>query len=151
MRGLLTAIATEGFRRHAAALQEALDATPQGPGQLRAVGAAYVRFAQENPALFRLMFSPSLCDHADPALSEASGSSYGVLRRIAQDLDWSAPGIDTATREDRAQRTEWMLWSLVHGYATLMNESQLHLDAKGQPVHDILQIMPDFDYRRDAR
>ncbi len=145
LKGLLTAIAAEGFRRHAAAMRAGLPPAADRPARLRAAMLGYVRFAAENPALFALMFSPLHCSHDDPALTSAAAESYGVLREIAAGLDW-----DKADAPDGAMRTEWMLWSLAHGYATLSQAQLFRTKAQGRPILDITDIMPAFPYRDPA-
>src|SRR5947208_17140860 len=61
-RGLLTAVAAEGYRRLAGLLGPT-DATTPG---LAEVGVAYVRFAVEERPYFDVMFRPDLYDPADP-------------------------------------------------------------------------------------
>jgi AcrR family transcriptional regulator len=142
LRGLHTAIAAEGFRRHALRMREGLD--PDAPRERRLMTAmeGYVAFAAEHPALFSLMFSKEHCTLDDPALQEAGSESYAVLREIAANLDW-----DKAGCPDAAARTEMMLWSLVHGYATLAGAGLFTAPAKGQPRLSITEITPQFRYR----
>lgn len=133
MKGLLTAIAATGFRRHADFMRAGLvDDDPKSRQQAAMQG--YVRFAVTHPHLFRLMFSPSLCSFDDPDLAEAAAESYGVLRGIAAGLDW-----DKSSAPDADLRAELMLWSIVHGYATLA------LSGMAPPMN-IADIMPDFRY-----
>src|SRR5215467_1679294 len=67
LMGLMTALAAIAFQRLYASIQEAIDAAPEEPEeQVRAAGHGYVRFAEENPGLFRVMFTSSLLDRADP-------------------------------------------------------------------------------------
>ena len=122
LRGLLTAIAAEGFRRHADAMRHGVEGEPPGKARLHAACEGYVSFALKHPELFKLMFSDALCDATDPELQRASWDSYAVLRGIAEGLDW-----DKADAPGGPWRTEWMLWSLVHGYATLMIEGRIPL------------------------
>jgi AcrR family transcriptional regulator len=145
LKGLLTAIAAEGFRRHAAAMRAGLAPGASRAERQRAAMEGYVRFAAEQPALFALMFSPLHCFHDDPALHTAASESYAVLRDIAAGLDW-----DKADSPDAGRRAEWMLWSLVHGYATLAQARMLREDAAGRPVLPIGAIMPGFGYRDDG-
>lgn len=142
LRGLLTAIATVGFRRHAAEMRRGVENQPPGKARLDAAGKGYLRFALENPELFKLMFSSRLCDAADPELRQAAGGSYEVLRGIAHGLDW-----DKADAPGGPWRTEWMLWSLVHGYAMLLIEGQVQRAEDGTPLFDMDALMPDFGYR----
>lgn len=135
LKGLLTAIAAEGFRRHAAALETGLRPEDGPVERLHAAAEGYVRFAQENPALFRLMFSADLCDFKDPDLTAAAAESYGVLARLAGQLE---PG--TADTGQRQTRMETLLWSIVHGYATLANEGQLATGPEGAQAHEIADL-----------
>lgn len=137
LKGLLTAIATTGFHRHVAYMCEGAEGGDAKARQ-RAAMQGYVRFARAHPHLFRLMFSPMLCDHSDPDLAAAAQASYAVLRSIAKGLDW-----DKSALPDADLRSEIMLWSLVHGYAMLC----LSGSAGGTgDVLDISDIMPDFGY-----
>lgn len=138
LRGLLTAIGAEGFRRHAAFMRVGLTGAETRKDRLNAAMDGYVRFAQTHPALFELMFSSTTCDYTDEALNTAAEASYQVLAEISQGLDWDKAGTPNAQA-----RTEAMLWSLVHGYARLMLDGQLGMAiAPG----DILEILPDFEY-----
>ena len=71
LRGLLTAIATVGYERHAAEMLRDVENQPQGMVRLIAAGNGYVRFARDQPELFKLMFSNTLCDANDPELKQA--------------------------------------------------------------------------------
>ncbi len=141
LRGLLTAMATEGFHRHASAMRHGVEGHPPGKTRLDAACNGYVRFALGHPELFRLMFSSALCNHKDPDLQRAARGSYDVLRGIAHGLDW-----DKATWTGSPWRTEWMLWSMVHGYAMLLIEGQIGLNEDGTPVFEMATLMPDFGY-----
>ncbi len=145
LRGLLTAIAAEGFRRHAAAMRNGVEGEPPGKTRLAAACNGYVRFALENPELFKLMFSGTMCNIEDPDLKRAAWGSYEVLRGVAHGLDW-----DKAQEPGGPWRTEWMLWSMVHGYATLLIEGQIRRNADGTPVFDMAGLIPDFGYLREA-
>ena len=85
--GLLTAIATVGYERHAAEMLRDVENQPQGMVRLIAAGNGYVRFARDQPELFKLMFSNTLCDANDPELKQAEKRSYNILRSIAHGLD----------------------------------------------------------------
>lgn len=141
LRGLLTAIGAEGFRRHAAFMREGLEEAATREDGLIGALKGYVRFAQAHPALFELMFSPLYCDHTDPELQARGIESYAVLREIARDLDW-----DKGTGAGAERRTEMMLWSFAHGYAKLRLADQFRPDEAGRvpPVED---VFPAFAYR----
>lgn len=144
LRGLLTAMAAEGFRRHVAFMRAGLPARARRSARLAAAMSGYVRFAQAHPHLFALMFSSAHCDFADPELSAAAAQSYDVLREIAVGLDW-----DKADAPQAALRAEMMLWSLVHGYAQLALAGLFVADpATGRPLLSVNEVMPGFGYRR---
>ncbi len=137
LKGLLTAIAATGFRRHAAFMRQGVQGDDPKARQ-RAAMQGYLRFAQAHPHLFRLMFSPAQCAFDDPELMAAARESYAVLAAIAEGLVW-----DKSDAPQAGRRAELMLWSLVHGYALL---SLTGMAAGTGPLLQIDEIMPDFDY-----
>jgi AcrR family transcriptional regulator len=143
LRGLLTAIAAEGFRRHVAFMRAGLPKRAGRRARLRAALEGYVRFAEAHPHVFALMFSCEHVDFGDAELGAAAAESYGVLREVAAGLDW-----DKADAPEAALRAEMMLWSLVHGYAHLSNAGLFAEDgATGRPKLPIAAVMPAFGYR----
>ena len=66
-RGLLTAVAAEGYRLFASALRDEYERTHS----FRELGVAYVRFAVEHRPYFEVMFRPELYRIEDPELTEA--------------------------------------------------------------------------------
>ncbi len=142
LHGLVTAIAAEGFRRHAIFMREGLAAGAAPGERLHAALEGYVRFATEHPHLFELMFSPSYPDFADPELRASASESYAVLRDVATGLDW-----DKADAPGAQQRAEMMLWSLVHGYAILSLSGQFSQGGACAPVFAVTEIAPAFGYR----
>lgn len=145
LRGLLTAIATAGFERHAAEMRRGVEDQPPGQARLHAACNGYLRFALSHPELFKLMFASTLCNADDPELRRAAWASYEVLRDVAHGLDW-----DKAEAPGGPWRTEWMLWSMVHGYAMLLIEGQITRNSDGTPLFDMHEIIPGFGYRPDA-
>lgn len=114
---LLAAVAEEGFRRLGQRLADTPHADPLA--DLAAQGAAYVRFACEEPALYRLMFGPFLRCFADhPGLREAMAAARAALTRA---VAAALPEADAATREDVALAC----WSLSHGLASLLVDGRL--------------------------
>jgi len=102
-RGLLTAVATEGFERLAATLRAAYEAT----NSFAEVGVAYVRFAVEERPFFDVMFRPELYDPDDPGIAAARLASGAMLYGPA------------ATVSDHPLEAGVAAWSLMHGVATL--------------------------------
>jgi AcrR family transcriptional regulator len=106
--GLLTAVATDGFRRLAATLGEAYQAT----GNFLEVGVAYVRFAVTHRAHFEVMFRPELYHTDDPELVQARDAARALLYPPAAEVT-NGPDDGDDLRAGVAA------WSLVHGLATL--------------------------------
>jgi AcrR family transcriptional regulator len=106
--GLLTAVAADGFRRLAATLGEAYEAT----GSFLEVGVAYVGFAVTHRAHFEVMFRPELYHSDDPELVRARDAARALLY---------PPAAEAANRPDSGGdlRAGAAAWSLVHGLATL--------------------------------
>jgi AcrR family transcriptional regulator len=113
---LLAAVAEEGFRLFDRSQAAALDAAPPDPVQrLQALGAAYLRFALEQPHYFKVMFRPHLVEHSKyPSLHVVSSRSFDRLvnatraARIARGHDDVEP-LAAAT----------LMWSVPHGLAML--------------------------------
>ncbi len=143
VRGLLTAIAARGFEL---LVEDMLrdDGAPASGAFLDA-GEGYIRFALENPELYKLMFSRTRTNGEDPDLKNASHLSYQVLQKIASDLGRHDDEASNGTR-----RTEWMLWSLVHGYAMLLIEGELERNEDGSPVLGITDLLRDLTMQKRA-
>jgi len=118
---LLAAVARDGFQRFAAALREGW--TEGGPTLrgLELMGAAYVRFAVENPSHYRVMFGDyrRLCA-VDPDLQRDAGASFEVLHQALITLQ--AAG---AIRRDEPRQLALFVWAVVHGVAMLAIDGQL--------------------------
>lgn len=116
---LLAELVREGFERLGAAIDEG--GSPAGKRALERAADAYIRRAQEAPALFRLMFS---CERVDlsrfPEAAQAASAAYGRLEAIV--ATFAPPG--------RAAGLALAAWSLVHGYATLCIEIDLEPDTQ---------------------
>lgn len=84
-RGVLTALATQGY----AELAERLEAAG-ADGSFLEVGVAFVAFALERPAHFQVLFRPDLVDVADPELGRARAMLAAQLAGGAQRFATSA-------------------------------------------------------------
>lgn len=112
-RGLLTALAADGFRRFLAAQARRESLAPPDPqAQLVAAGLGYIDFALERPALFRLLFGSDRPDFTDTDLDTASTEAYFHLREQVR----MAGGTET----DAAA-----VWAMAHGLADLLANGRL--------------------------
>lgn len=115
---LESSLAAQGFVDLKAALLDGRE-LPRTTGELADFGIAYVDFALERPALFRLMFG-NACDDQNDARVRASGELHELL---AAGLTNVFPNADPHADAD-TDALATALWSLVHGLAFL------HLDGK---------------------
>jgi AcrR family transcriptional regulator len=109
---LVSAVAAVGYRELAERLAAA-HPSPSTPEQLARVAIAYVQFALDRPALFRIMFGEP-CDRDNDERVAATAAVSLYVRGIVQR---SFPGAD-------ADALATAIWALVHGLACL------HLDGK---------------------
>ncbi|MEU9459613.1 TetR/AcrR family transcriptional regulator [Streptomyces sp. NPDC058322] len=109
---LVSAVAAQGYRELAEHLAAA-HPSPSTPDELAAVAVAYVRFALERPALFRVMFA----EPCDPDSEERVGATTAISEYVRGIVRRTFPGVDP----DALSTT---VWALVHGLAFL------HLDGK---------------------
>ncbi len=117
---LLEALRAEGFARLAAAEVAALEgAGDDARARVKALGEAYVRFALQEPTLFRLVLA-----HPTEAVSHAPSpgpESYALLERTLEEAR-----VTGVARDDlSARELALVAWSLVHGLATLLSSGHL--------------------------
>lgn len=113
--GLLDALATLGFQRLTAAMTSRM--TDLGAAdRLQAAGRGYVAFARDDPALFKLMFSPRARGPASADLGAAGAEAFAVLRESAAAAAPGRPAHEAALDVAAA-------WSIVHGLAHLLIEA----------------------------
>ncbi len=127
---LVEALAIENFEILEVDLRRAYgEASGTTLDKLLAEGVAYVHFALQNPAAFRLMFRPELHQHGldavgmerDDRVAQAGEAAYEVL----------FDGIREAQREGLiegerdVQLLALTMWSTVHGLAILLLDSSV--------------------------
>ena len=136
--GLLTAVAAEGFRLFAAALEEAYAVRRS----FREVGVAYVRFAVEHPAHFALMFRPDQYRCDDPEVLAARAAAGRVLYESAGEVADATDG-DVLLAGTAG-------WAYVHGIATLWRDGNLPPGLPDDPVELTERIGPFLFQRSKA-
>ncbi|MEU9375987.1 TetR-like C-terminal domain-containing protein [Streptomyces sp. NPDC048255] len=106
-----------------AAVPDGLDEKAAARARFRAVGTGYLRFAQEEPGLFRIAFHvPGDMTHAsDSDASGAGGKSPFEL------LGGALDGLVESGQlpADRRPGAEFLAWSAVHGLAVLVIDGPL--------------------------
>jgi AcrR family transcriptional regulator len=126
---LVSAVSNAASSASAAAIEAEWDAVPVGDpattaqAHLRAVGAGYLRFARDEPGLFRAAYTvPSnLTEAFSPEKAGPGGRTPFQLLGIAID-ELVAAGLVPAERRPGA---ELIAWSSVHGLAMLVLEGPL--------------------------
>jgi AcrR family transcriptional regulator len=117
--GLLTALATEGFKRFTAAqLQAAERGGDNALARFSWLGWAYVMWAAENRAYFEVMFRPELLRGDDPLLQEAAHAAHGVL------LDAMRAALGNPPEEELLVKST-AAWAEAHGLARLWLDGNL--------------------------
>jgi AcrR family transcriptional regulator len=124
-QALLRAVAGRALGDLAAALRRGLDRCPAGPHDARlvALSQAYVRWALDEPRLFRLALGPVRDYPGQPVTAEP-------LALLAAELD--ALVTDGRLHPDNRPGAELALWTAAHGTATLLADGALQPDG-GRP------------------
>jgi AcrR family transcriptional regulator len=120
LTGLLSELATVGYRRFAAELIGAMSAGGDDPKRrMQALGCAYVQFARKYPGMFMLMFRSETLDMKRADLREAADAAGQALR------DAIVARAGGGMSEDQVVATAAAAWSLVHGFAVLLLDGRL--------------------------
>jgi len=126
---LLAAIAEEGFKR----LSERFESVAAGKDRLERLAAAYVGFAVEHPAHFRVMFDGQLDKTRYPTLEVAGAHAFGVLLGEAAAL--AGPKASAA----RSATATALLWSVIHGFAVIAIEEGFSRLEGGLSLDELLR------------
>lgn len=121
---LLAALAAEGFRRAGIALRRTPVKHPTIERRIRGILKGYVRFAQNSPELFRLMYGPIIQNKSFYSeLVDASSDAFNALAKLIQEIteDFELPHVNV-------HLTTVSLLSLGHGLAHLI------VDDRGSPT-----------------
>jgi AcrR family transcriptional regulator len=127
---LVSRVVRAAFERFGAELEDAARSQPVGSlARIAALGEAYVRFAVENEAFFRVIFRSDLKDLR--SMDNLPDGGYPLLRQCV--VDAMAAG---TLRPADPDTVAMYLWSLVHGIVTLVLTCRLHGcdDAHGRGV-----------------
>lgn len=140
-QALIAAISTEGFRILFEQLNDVREKYQSDPKrQLLEAAWVYVRFAQTDPAHFRVTFSSAVEREKEyPALVEMTGKSFGEVVKIVGACQ--AAGL---LRSGPADVMAVSVWSAVHGFASLLIEGQIsHTVLDRLSVRELLEVSLD--------
>ncbi len=137
-RGLMAAVAEQGFQALQAAMLAGMRAASGRLG-LKAVAKAYVRFAQQHAAEYRVMFGPEVADASDlPSLRK---TARDVLEFVGQGIaQLQAAGL---VRDGDPMRMAAVTWASLHGLVMLSLDGQTHGAAGSLDdlVEEMTQVM----------
>ncbi len=144
MRGLLAAVAEEGFCAMAAMMAAAQEAEAADDPLMRfkALGRAYIEFALTHVAHFKVMFHLAVADKtAYPGLHAAGERTFSML--VAAVEGCQSAGLVA----DGNPRTQALFaWSCVHGLSTLAVDDQLRGKALPAGPAELAEALTDHVY-----
>jgi len=119
---LLAAVAEDGFRALGAHVGRAVASDPRGPRErLRSIATAYVEFAMDRPAHYRVMSGPRLNeDGRFPSLEAAIDEAFAFV--IEEIRRGQAEGV---FRREPARDLALGVWVMAHGYVELVFRRRL--------------------------
>jgi AcrR family transcriptional regulator len=127
---LRAGVAERGFAALGRAMREAAETAHDG--RMRAIGRAYVAFALEQPARYRLMFGPEFAQGRGTAeLDRAARAAFDALV--------ATQGASHAAAGDRTTAVAY--WSLVHGLATLLIDGRVAVPEGTDPLDFADQVL----------
>lgn len=119
--GLLTALAASGFGQLSEAMEMAAARIEGDPSaKFTEIGIAYIDFALENPAMFRLMFSSKRPDFQSDDLLEPAERAFNLLVDGVASVRGRNPLEHEYGRCDVAAA-----WAAVHGAANLLIDGRM--------------------------
>jgi AcrR family transcriptional regulator len=129
-QALVAAISTEGFRQLYERLKGAVDANRSDPsGMLVEVAHAYLTFALDSPAFFKVMFSGILeQEKAYPDFVAMSTKNFQLLVELV--AQGQAAGVLPVGPPERMAIS---IWSTVHGFTALMIDRQIPRSIRETP------------------
>lgn len=134
---LVAAISTEGFRRLYERVRAAAEAYQSDPKQqLIETAWAYVQFALDDAAHFKVMFSGALEQEKEyPEFVEMSQINFRLLVTLVERSQ--AAGV---LRSGPADELAVSVWSLVHGFISLALEHQIsHIILERYTLKELLK------------
>jgi AcrR family transcriptional regulator len=111
---LFAMVRSEAFRRFADAQRDAVAGVGDPEDSLRLLGAAYVRFALDEPDAYRIMFELSQAPAGTyPELEAEQARAFSYLHEAVK------RGVDAGLLEGEPLRRAHLLWAQTHGLVSL--------------------------------
>jgi len=128
---IITAIRTRGLHGLSETLENALDSPGDGRTRSRNVRDAYIDFARNNTATYRLMFEYPETNRDDPAYREAHGRMWRCIAADTQVM------IDEGTIDAEAPILGHQIWAALHGAVMLEIAGLLPQDFDAATLHTL--------------
>ena len=134
---LLCAVAEEGFIRFAGILKSArTDQSLDIKQQFHQMGSAYVKFALENPAFYRIMFRENQIDK-EQSSSLKSAAEAAFLELVQCLADAQKAGL---IKQEELNFQASFVWATMHGLSSLIIDQKLQFDEdQHQPFLDFMK------------
>ncbi len=127
-KGILTAVAIEGFRELGLALEKARKRAQCGHA-VKSAAVAYLEFAASSPALYEVMFSLSLSvPFGDPATSPELHFAFSQLQELFQ------------RRNSKSEVITELFWATLHGIAELTRTKRFPPGRQKERVRAVVEI-----------
>ena len=107
LAAVITALLARSFEELRDAVQAAIEAQDDPAAALVAAGRAYVGFAWDHPARYRLMLSAS-------GYAPDADATFALVREAIR-----ACAVAGASASDDPHADTWLIWAALHGVATL--------------------------------
>jgi AcrR family transcriptional regulator len=118
---LLAAVAVEGYRMWRSFVASRIEGAKEPAARLRIVVEAYVLFAVDHPAAFRVMYAPhATVEESAPDLARVRAEGHAEMLGLIGDAQKSGE-----IRAGDPMQLALGLWSTMHGLAVLLVEGQL--------------------------
>jgi AcrR family transcriptional regulator len=133
---LLVALATEGFAQLTTRMRQSIEDEQLDPiAKLKKIGEVYISFGLGNRDIYPLMFNKSIVDHCShEELSIAGDQAFGVL------LEMVVGAIESgAFKQLDPEMIAVSFWALVHGYVTLLFDTNLGSHCSPEEMDLIIQ------------
>jgi AcrR family transcriptional regulator len=119
---ILAAVRARAFGNFARALEQAFASAGDASARARAVRDAYIRFALDNPAAYKLMFDLSQRDEDHPELAEADRRARLTLTRHIHPL------VAAGLLDGDPELLGHIFWATLHGAVMLQLAGKLECD-----------------------
>lgn len=131
MQGVMDAVALQGFSEMADELRRARGRRRSPRSFLAAMSRTYLRFAEDNPAVFEAMFSSAGLTFASASTPEPLTRAFAELRTA---LETVANGRDTDVLAE-------VWWSALHGQALLARDGRLPERSRRRRIETTVDLL----------